>query len=61
MTIEQWWLDFSNPLHLLTEGIYNIGFEILATIVFVTLSLKPIVTKIVRKELERDRNDRRTD
>jgi hypothetical protein len=49
MTLQEWWLDLINPQHLLTEGLYNVVFEIIATVIFVRVSLK----KLLRKELEK--------
>ena len=49
MTFEEWWLDFINPQHLLTEGIYNVVFEIIATYIFVRFSLKMLLRKELKK------------
>lgn len=49
MTFQEWLQDLVSPEHLLTETIYNVTFEIIATWVFVRLSLK----KILKKELKK--------
>jgi hypothetical protein len=49
MTFQEWLSDLIAPEHLLTETIYNVTFEIIATVVFVKLSLK----KILKKELKK--------
>jgi len=54
MTIEQWWADLIDPTHLLTEGIYNILFELIATYIFVRLALKKIVRNIIEEQNKQD-------
>lgn len=54
MTIEQWWASLVDPTNLLTESIYNITFELIATYVFVRLSLKKIVRKIIEEQNKQD-------
>jgi hypothetical protein len=54
MTIEQWWMDLIDPTHLLTESIYNVLFELIATYIFVRLALKKIVRKIIEEQSKED-------
>jgi hypothetical protein len=54
MTIEQWWASLIDPTNLLTESIYNIIFELIATYVFIRLSLKKIVRKIIEEQNKQD-------
>lgn len=54
MTTEQWWASLIDPTNLLTESIYNIMFELIATYVFVRLSLKKIVRKIIEEQNKKD-------
>lgn len=49
MSFQEWLQDLVSPEHLLTETIYNITFEIVATWVFVRLSLK----KLIKRELSK--------
>jgi hypothetical protein len=53
MTFNEWLADLLDPAHILTEGIYNIFFEIIATIIFVKLTLRKLIQRGVEKELER--------
>ena len=54
MTIEQWWGSLIDPANLLTESIYNIIFEVVATYIFVRLSLTKIVRKIIEEQNKQD-------
>ena len=53
MTFQEWLADFLNPAHILTEGIYNIFFEIIATWVFVRFAFKNLVKRQVAEELKK--------
>jgi hypothetical protein len=54
MTIEQWWMDLIDPTHLLTEGIYNVLFELVATYIFVRFALKGMVRKLIEEQNKQD-------
>lgn len=49
--------EILDPRSLLIETIYNSVFEIAATWITYKLVLKPMLVKLVKKELENDRND----
>jgi hypothetical protein len=49
MTFNEWLWDLVNPANLLTESIYNIIFEVVATWIFVRFAMK----KIIKKELKK--------
>lgn len=46
----QWLLDLLNPINLLTETIYNVTFELVATYLFVRYAMKSIVKKMIEEE-----------
>jgi hypothetical protein len=49
----EWLHNLVDPLNLVTETIYNVTFELVATYLFVRYSMKSIVRKIVKEELEK--------
>lgn len=53
MTFTAWLLSLVDPLSLITETIYNITFELIATWFFVKFAMKKHVTKQIYKEIER--------
>jgi hypothetical protein len=54
MTFEQWWLDLLDPINLVTESVYNLIFELIATYIFVRLALKKIVKNILEEQDKED-------
>jgi hypothetical protein len=52
MTFQEWFAQLTDPLSLITETIYNLIFEILATYVFVRLYMKKQVAAQVKKILD---------
>jgi hypothetical protein len=52
MTFQEWFAQLTDPLSLITETIYNLIFEILATYVFVRLYMKKHIANEVKKILD---------
>ena len=52
MTFQEWFAQLIDPLSLITETIYNLIFEILATYVFVRLYMKKHIANEVKKILD---------
>lgn len=50
--------DIFNPRSMLVEGVYNLTFEIVATFITYMFLFKPMMIKIVRKELKNEHNDK---
>ena len=50
--------EIFNPRSMFVEGIYNLTFEIIATFITYKLLFKPMMIKIVRKELDNGNDDK---
>jgi hypothetical protein len=55
MTFQEWFAQLTDPIALLTETIYNLLFEIVATYVFVRLYMKRHVANEVKRLLEKEK------
>jgi len=54
----EWIKNLLDPANLLTETIYNVTFEILATYVFVRISLGKILDKKIKEYLKSEKDNK---
>ena len=49
MTFQEWLSDLLDPAKIAIEGIYNLTFEFVATVIFVRFFLKGIIKRELKK------------